>query len=145
QPAGGNPPAAEAAFFAKEVLPVLKANCFACHGGGKAKGGLSLASRAGLLKGGGLGPAVSVERPEESRLLQAIHYRDGLEMPPKGKLSPKEIDVLTRWVKAGVPYPEEAAAVAEDPKGLQVTDKDRSYWAYRPVRRPEVPPVKNTA
>src|SRR5262249_24345063 len=72
QAAGSSQPSSTAAFFANEVLPVLKATCFKCHGDTKGKGGLSLASRAGLLKGCDLGPAVSLERPEESLLLKAI-------------------------------------------------------------------------
>ena len=42
------PSAAEALFFEKEVLPILKANCFKCHTGKKLRGGLSLAGRAGV-------------------------------------------------------------------------------------------------
>jgi mono/diheme cytochrome c family protein len=106
QTAKENRPSAEGvAIFEKEVLPILKANCFKCHGDGKVKGGLSLASREGVLTGGERGPAVSLEKPEESRLLQAINYHDKLKMPPPGKLAQKEIDTLTRWVKAGVPWP----------------------------------------
>ena len=46
--------------FYKDVLPVLRAHCFECHGGReKVQGGFQLTSRAGLLKGGELGPAVS--------------------------------------------------------------------------------------
>src|SRR5438067_37928 len=73
--------AADVAFYDNEVLPVLKANCYKCHAEGKAKGGLSLADRFGLLKGGELGPVISLERPEESLILKAINHRDGLEMP----------------------------------------------------------------
>jgi hypothetical protein len=139
------PSAEEVAFFKKDVLPILEARCFKCHGKGKrARGGLALTSRAGLLKGGDLGPALDPARPEKSRLLQAINWRDGLEMPPSGKLPPKEIDILTRWVKAGAPYPAGSApAVNPGHKGLRVTAKDRQYWAYRPVKRPVVPAVKD--
>jgi mono/diheme cytochrome c family protein len=143
--AAPQPPADGAVSFDKEVLPILKANCHKCHANGKAKGGLSLADRAGLLKGGDLGAAVSTDRPEDSLLLKAINYRGDLEMPPTGKLSAKDIAVLTRWVKAGVPWPETAAAAAPEPKGMRVTDHDRQYWAYQPVKRPDVPLVKNRA
>jgi mono/diheme cytochrome c family protein len=136
----------QAAFFEKEVLPILKANCFKCHGNGKARGGLSLASRAGVLKGGDRGPAVSLTRPEESLLLKAIHYQGGLEMPPDGRLKPAEIATLTRWLQAGLPYPDSGPAlVTPGPRGLRVTDADRQYWAYRAVRRPDPPAVKNRA
>jgi hypothetical protein len=143
--AQGTPNDSEAsAFFDKQVLPILKANCFKCHGEGKMRGGLSLASRAGLIKGGDLGPVISWDQPEESLLLKAISYKGDLQMPPGSKLTEKEIDILTRWVKSGAPYPA-AGAVAATPgsKGLEVTAQDRDYWAYRPVQRPHIPPVQN--
>src|SRR5262245_18018695 len=57
------------AFFEKEVLPILRTKCFECHGGGeKVQGQFRLTSREGLLKGGELGPAVSLEKPDESQL-----------------------------------------------------------------------------
>src|SRR4051794_13952101 len=80
------------AFYDRDVLPILKANCYKCHADGKAKGNFSLATRAGILKGGDLGPAVSLDRPDESSLLMAVHYKSGLEMPPTGKLKPDQIE-----------------------------------------------------
>jgi mono/diheme cytochrome c family protein len=135
---------ADAALFEKEVQPILKTNCFKCHGDGKTKGGLSLASREGLVKGGDTGPAISLDRPQESLLLKAINHAGDLEMPPPpaAKLTKKEIESLTRWVQAGVPgLPEKAAAAGK--KTSEITDKDRQYWAYKPVQRPDVPAVKN--
>jgi hypothetical protein len=135
----------EAAFFTREVLPILKANCFKCHGDKKLRGGLSLASRAGLLRGGETGPALSLQRPDDSLLLKAINYQGGLEMPPSGKLPPKDIATLTRWIKAGAPWAGGGTeVVVPTHKGLHVTDADRSYWAYRPVKAPAVPVVKDT-
>src|SRR5262249_13801730 len=142
--AGGTPGPGGVASSAREARRVPKANCFGGRGGGRGRGGLSLASRAGLLKGGGLGPAVSVDRPEESRLLQAIHYRDGLEMPPSGKLPQKDIDTLTRWVRLGAPWTPGAVLAGPSDAG-KVTPESRNYWAYRPPVRPEVPAVKNAA
>jgi hypothetical protein len=146
QPTKGRPARADLAFFTKDVLPILKANCFQCHGDGKLRGGLSLASRAGLLKGGDLGPVVSLDRPEESLLLKAINYKGDLQMPPRGKLGQPEIDILTHWVKAGVPYPDRAeVATAPKSPGMRVTAQDRAYWAYQPVHRPPAPPVRDNA
>jgi mono/diheme cytochrome c family protein len=138
-----NPTApADAAFFEQEVLPLLKARCFKCHGDGKVRGNLRLTSREGILKGGDLGPAVILARPEDSNLLRAINRKDGLEMPPSGKLPPKEIETLTRWVKAGLPWPQAPGA---QPGGLEAAGGRPTYWAYQPVRRPAVPRVKNPA
>src|SRR5262249_44227074 len=137
----------EVAFFDKQVLPILKANCFRCHGGAKPKGGLTLTSRAGVLQGGDRGPAVSLEKPDQSNLLKAINYQGDLEMPPKGKLPTRDIDVLTRWVKAALPWSPEANITAKAPehKGGVITPEARNYWAYRPVQRPAIPAVKNQA
>ena len=78
------------------------------RGEAKIKGNFRLDSREGILRGGDLGPAVTLDRPEESLLLQAIRY-EGLEMPPSGKLAAAEADVLTRWVKEGLVWPRERA------------------------------------
>src|SRR5437763_17149704 len=106
------PTAEQAKFFEGRVLPVLKANCFACHGGEKKiKGGLNLSSRDGLLKGGDTGPAVDLAKPRDSLLHKAIQYQD-LEMPPKGKLPQAQIDVLTKWIEMGLPWPAAETAKA---------------------------------
>jgi hypothetical protein len=139
-------PAEKARFFETQVRPILQANCFACHGGEeKIKGKLRLTTREGLLKGGDSGPAVSLEKPDESLLLRAVGYSDDdLKMPPRGKLPQAQIDVLTRWVKMGVPWP--AEAVKARPAGPPpVNAETMNFWAFRPVKRPEVPAVKNAA
>jgi mono/diheme cytochrome c family protein len=136
------PTAEQAAFFEKEVKPILRANCVSCHGGEeKVKGGLRLTSRAELLKGGRSGPVVSLDNPDESRILEAINY-EGLKMPPKGKLPQAQIDVLTRWLKMGVPWPAEAVVKRGPPP---VDDNARRFWSFRPVARPELPAVQDTA
>ena len=48
-------PAADSAFFEKQVRPILVQHCYSCHShaGGKMRGGLALDSRSGWEKGGG--------------------------------------------------------------------------------------------
>ncbi|HEV8060895.1 MAG TPA: PSD1 and planctomycete cytochrome C domain-containing protein [Gemmataceae bacterium] len=139
-------PAVDGAFFDKQVLPILQANCFKCHGSeAKIKGGLRLTSREDILKGGDSGPAVLLDKPETSRLLQAIRYQDGLEMPPKGKLADKEVAELTRWVTEKIPWGTvvvKSAAPTASPVAGKVTPESRAFWAYQPVHRPPTPAVK---
>ncbi|HKI20102.1 MAG TPA: PSD1 and planctomycete cytochrome C domain-containing protein [Isosphaeraceae bacterium] len=155
QPAGNSdrsPPflAEQISFFEKDVQPILRARCLKCHGEGpKIKGGLRIDSRAAILRGGELGPAVSVGEPAESLLLRAIHY-DELEMPPGGKLPAREIAILTRWVELGLPWPgakpRTPTASAPDRRPAappQPKAKVKDSWSYRPVARPPVPKVKN--
>ncbi len=131
-------------FFDQEVKPILQAHCWKCHSGEKVKGNLHLTSRAEVLKGGDLGPAVTLEEPAKSRLIKAIHYQDGLEMPPTGKLPDKERKILVKWVTDGLPWPETATTIAkkeEGHKGGVVTEEAKKYWAYQPLQRPAVPTV----
>ncbi|MDH3584657.1 MAG: hypothetical protein OER86_10620, partial [Phycisphaerae bacterium] len=150
----GVPPARAAAdadglaFFDARVRPVLEANCFKCHGRdpAKLKGELQLNNRDGILRGGELGPAVDLQNPDRSLLLKMISYADDEhQMPPKGKLAPGDLEILTRWVKAGVPWKEGYGAALIERKGHgspQVNETTRNHWAYRPLVRPTVPKVR---
>ena len=50
----------QAAFFESKIRPILTDNCYKCHSleKGKSKGGLTLDTRDGVLKGGEDGPAI---------------------------------------------------------------------------------------
>src|SRR5262245_23004372 len=114
-PAPAEPPTPPEAveFFERKVRPVLVEHCAACHSGepGKRKGGLSLASRAAVRRGGDRGPAVVAGKPGESLLIQAIRHSDeALRMPPKGRLPEAVIADLERWVQLGAPDPREETA-----------------------------------
>ncbi|MFQ5734325.1 MAG: DUF1549 domain-containing protein, partial [Planctomycetaceae bacterium] len=135
-------------FFETRVAPLLKKHCLKCHSGGKPKGNLRLDSRAGALKGGETGAAVSLKAPEKSLLLDAINYRN-FEMPPKGKLAAKEIAVLTKWVRMGAPWSPTVNLVVKNSRGPQkkhgppVDAAAKKFWSFQPVKRPAVPAVKN--
>jgi mono/diheme cytochrome c family protein len=138
----------ELAFFETRIRPLFAEHCYECHSAraSKPKGGLRLDSREGLLKGGDSGPAIVPGDPENSLLIKAIRYSNpDLQMPPKkGKLPDARIDDLVAWVRAGAAWPKEAAAgTAAGGAAFEITDKDREYWAFRPVRRPEPPSVKS--
>src|SRR5229473_2658847 len=96
--------AADLEFFEKKVRPLLDTHCFECHAKGKRNGGLSLASRDGLLKGGeSTQPAVVPGDPDRSPLIEAVKQKDILKMPKKYKLKDDEIAILVTWVERGVP------------------------------------------
>ncbi|HTE17871.1 MAG TPA: PSD1 and planctomycete cytochrome C domain-containing protein, partial [Armatimonadota bacterium] len=134
-------------FFETDVRPILQAKFISCHSGESAQGGLKLTTRAAVLKGGASGPAVSMAKLADSLFLSAIHYK-GKRMPPQGKLPPAQLDVLTRWVNMGLPWPEGPAASLEPQSHHgppQVNAETRKFWAFQPVRRPAVPRVKRQA
>ena len=90
-------------FFERYVRPVLVAKCIECHGDDDPEGGLRLTSRANVVKGGQSGPAALEKRPAKSLLVQAIHQRGKLKMPPEEKLGDSEIASLAKWVEFGFP------------------------------------------
>ncbi len=143
------------AFFKEEIRPLLEANCFECHGGRDAEGkvkiksGLQMISRKGITTGGEHGPAFNEREPEKSLLLHVVSYEDeDLKMPPNSKLSGEDRALLAEWVKRGLPWtPSDADFLheveEEDSEITTVNPTTRSFWSYKPLRRPAVPEVDN--
>ncbi|MDG3003926.1 PSD1 and planctomycete cytochrome C domain-containing protein [Paludisphaera mucosa] len=127
---------------ASKAGTILATRCLKCHGGEKTRGGLRVDDREALLKGGDLGPAVDVKAPDESLMLKAVRYEDGLEMPPSGRLPEAEVKVLADWVAAGAPWSMDVAkpkpAAAEKPAGAATV----GTWPYREIVRPPIPTVR---
>jgi hypothetical protein len=129
-------------FFERKVRPLLVEHCLKCHGGGKKKGGLTLESRAGLLAGGNLGPAVVPGQPDKSRLIDAIRYNNvELQMPPRGKLPEAAIKDLEEWVSRGAPHAGATAAADKGP--FDLPKRKREHWAWRPLRAAAPPAVED--
>ncbi len=140
-------PAEDLEFFEKQVRPLLVEHCFECHSGAakKVKGGLRLDARAAVLAGGDTGAAAVPGKPAESLLIDAVNYGDLYQMPPKSKLPPEQIAVLTRWVTLGLPWPAEAPNVAVDARGFDLAERKAEHWAWRPLTRTPLPDVRDPA
>jgi hypothetical protein len=133
-------------FFEEKVRPVLANRCYLCHGPEKQKNDFRLDSRAAMLKGGNIGPALQPGKPEESLLIRAIRHDQLLQMPPSMKLSTQEIADLTTWVQMGAPWPDVPRSLRPEPSGSDLLDKkERSFWAFQPLADPPVPAVQNPA
>ena len=106
--AGVDPASIE--FYTTSVQPILKANCYRCHGGGQNhRGGLKMDTQANFMHGGKGGPVLVPGHPEQSRLITLIRHEgpanDPMPMPPKSKLSDADIATVTAWIKAGAILP----------------------------------------
>ena len=130
-------------FFEAKIRPVLATKCYSCHNSKmkEPKGYLTLDSKAGVLKGGTLGPAVVPGNPADSTLLHALRYADPhLQMPPSGKLDDQVIADFEQWIAGGAPDTrvESAATVAAGPKrrvvGEAELQKGREWWAFQAVK-----------
>jgi hypothetical protein len=92
-------------FYAKQVHPILDANCVSCHGESKTSGGLRLDSYAQLMHGGTDGPAIVPSNPDKSLLLTRVTLPTShkLFMPAEGKppLKAEEIALIRAWIQQG--------------------------------------------
>ena len=88
--------------FARDVHPILVARCSGCHNGDRGQGGLSVNTRAELLKGGANGPSIAAGNSAGSLLIQRVAGKLLPRMPMSGEpLSSAEIATLSAWVDAG--------------------------------------------
>ncbi len=106
-------PNSQAAEFHDKVLPILRDNCFRCHGD-KTSGGLRLASRdAALAEGDSGAQAIMPGKPAKSNLIQRIKAPPEERMPPGGGLRPEQIAALEQWIKSGAAWPDPPARPEE--------------------------------
>ncbi|HEU0119142.1 MAG TPA: DUF1549 domain-containing protein [Bryobacteraceae bacterium] len=125
-----------AAFFEKNVRPILATQCLGCHSATSQPimGGLRLDSREMALKGGGRGPAIVPGKPAESLFLQAIRHEAGpLKMPPGPKMKDANVAILAQWIQMGAPWG--SAVVSQAPQ--------QKYWAFVPPKETAPPAVQN--
>ena len=132
---------AQLAHFEKNIRPVLASQCYQCHSeeNNKIKGGLALDTRDLTLSGGDSGPAVVPGDAIKSLLIKAITHTDGLEMPPKKKLTDKQINDFVLWIDSGAIDPRESKGESL----ILPTNKEKStdHWAYKQPSLPVVPTV----
>jgi cytochrome c len=104
------PPTDEYTAIAK---PIFTGHCMPCHSEARSRGGLSLETPAGILKGGKMdGPVIVPGHPEQSLLVKLIRHEgpadDPMPMPPPShdKLSDADIAAVTKWIQDGAVMPQ---------------------------------------
>ena len=99
--------AAERIDFQKDVLPILRDNCLACHNETKAKARLVLETPASIVKGGESGPAAVPGKAADSLLIKSSAHLAEPFMPPESNnvgaknLGPEQIALLRAWINQG--------------------------------------------
>ncbi len=121
--------------YLRDVKPLLRERCYACHGALKQESGLRLDTAAALLKGGESGPVVIPGDAATSLIVQRVATADPADrMPPEHEgemFKVAEVDVLRSWIAGG----------AAGPDGESPEPDARDHWAFRPVVRPPVPVI----
>jgi mono/diheme cytochrome c family protein len=101
------------AFYTEKVRPILVTNCGKCHMEMNHKGGLSMDTRATMMKGGRDGVVIVPGDPANSMLVKLVRHEgppdDPKPMPPKSpRMSDADIAVIEQWVKAGAVMPNDS-------------------------------------
>ena len=106
--------------FSRDVLPILAANCFSCHGPDPSsrRSELRLDDRDSVLK------QLSLNDPPDSELLRRVRSDDPeVVMPPPGnqrqRLTRSQADVLELWIRDQAPW--------------------TRHWAFEPPAQPQLP------
>ena len=123
--------------YVRNIRPLLKARCFACHGALKQEAGLRLDTGEFIRKGSENGVIVSAGEPEGSRLIAKITVADPAErMPPLGEpLTNEEVSQIAAWIQSG----------ASSPNDEQPEQSPREHWSFRPLIRPAIPAVNDAS
>lgn len=91
--------------YQRVVRPLLRDNCYSCHGANRQKGGLRLDDSAGIFRGGKDGVVIRRGFGGESELIKRLLLpeEDEHHMPPKEKrpLNSREILLLHWWIDQG--------------------------------------------
>lgn len=100
--------------FVRDIQPILKDNCYKCHGPEKKKGGLQLHNKAAAFAGGDNGVVVVPGKPDKSPLYQLlIAENEDDRMPQNADPLPKDkIELIRFWIAQGAPWPDGADSAA---------------------------------
>ena len=133
------PPAVEKKVDFGEIEPILRKNCFSCHGPEEQESGLRLDLKKRALDGGDNGAVIKPGKSAESRLVLLVSGLDKETgpMPPKGKgkpLTPAEIGLLRAWIDQGANWPDGGDA-----------ELAARHWSFQKVAVVAPPAVKGVA
>jgi mono/diheme cytochrome c family protein len=120
---------AEPVDYRKQIQPVLRERCYACHGALRQNAKLRVDSGAAMIAKGVIAPG----KPDASELLARISSKDEeTRMPPEGlPLKPEQIALIKAWIEQGAKVP------ADD----KPEPDPRDHWSFRTPQRPPVPNV----
>src|SRR5258706_74029 len=91
-----------------------------------------------MLKGGDDGPVLVPGKPDKSPLFKMVQSR---EMPRRDKkLTGEQVALIKEWIASGAktarPEP------AQLGKGSGITEEERAFWSFQPIRQPAIPNTK---
>ena len=116
--------------FARDVQPILRQQCYSCHGPEKQKNGLRLDRRRDAMRGGTIA-VIGPGNANGSRLYQRlIGHEFGTQMPPTGALPASQLAILKQWIDQGADWPDalsgDVAPAPVDPAAVHLIEAIRA-------------------
>ena len=121
--------------FERHVRPILKAQCFHCHGEDRElHGNLDVRLVRLMTVGGDSGAAIEPGSAEASLLWQRI---DSDEMPEGDKkLTAVQKRIIRDWIDTGA---KTLRVEPQDVRDARFSHEELSHWAFQPIANPAVP------
>jgi ankyrin repeat protein len=126
-------PPATTVDFARDVQPLLRANCYGCHGPALQNANLRLDRRRDVMPNrvGANGARIVPGNSGVSRVYVRIAGNSGgLQMPPSGPLSAEQIATIKAWIDQGAEWPDALAgdtpSPPQDPQAARLMDALRA-------------------
>ena len=126
--------------FVKEIQPILRKNCYSCHGAEEQESGLRLDIKRRAFEGGDGGVTIVAKQSSKSRLLDMVAGTDedvGI-MPPEGEGTPltkEQVALIRAWIDQGASWPDSA----------DLAGRASDHWSFQLVGRPALPKIKDAA
>jgi ankyrin repeat protein len=139
--------------FMRDVQPILRQNCYGCHGPSQQMNGFRLDRRRDAMRGGTIA-VIGPGNGDASRLyLRLIGNQYGLQMPPTGALPTEQIATIKTWIDQGAEWPDaasgEVAPPPPNPKASRLMDTlrmgDRETFLKAAAADPAVANLKGPA
>ena len=97
--------------FGRDVQPLLRQNCYSCHGPTQQMNGFRLDRRRDAMRGGTASPGLIRPGISEASIfyVRVSGNQFGPQMPPTGALRHEQIATLKAWIDQGAEWPDEFA------------------------------------
>ena len=118
--------------FGRDVQPILRQQCYGCHGPAKQTNGFRLDRRADAMRGSSVNAGLI--RPGNSgashMFVRIAGSAEGPQMPPTGALRPEQIATIKAWIDQGAEWPDalagETPVPPADPRATRMADALRT-------------------
>src|SRR5215475_13930357 len=93
--------------FGRDIEPILRSNCYPCHGENKASAPLRLDEKEPAMKGGISGSVIIPGNSRDSRLMKRVLGEGDEARMPMGRdpLNPAQIELIRKWIDQGAVWP----------------------------------------